>query len=206
MNDNKQVNDNTANKVTGLKVSAKRRILVKGAVGAVPAVMTLRSGAAFALDSSEVCVAFDKAQAASDQPTVISGSYLAPSETAYVRTETVCRVLTEDVTLPEVGDEYTVYQDPADGKWRGQLGSASYASGDNSLTKTFVEEGGTGSKFIQDGSPAPTYTAGSPIACFVLAYIDDTGYKTGAIGNASFNADTLPYITNSCWVSATPTP
>lgn len=208
MNDNNQQINNTAKKASDHKVSAKRRTLVKGTIGALPAVLTLRSGAAFALSSSEMCVPFDKAKAASDRPTVISGTYLAPSETAYVRTETVCHLLTEDDVIdPAVPDEYTVYLDPVDGLWRGQLGAASYPSGDDSLTKTFVLQGGVGPKFVEDGTVSPTYTAGPNTPCFILAYMDNTGYKTGAIGNATVDAGgTLPYITNSCWVSATPTP
>jgi len=193
MNENNQPINSTANKVSKHEVSAKRRALVKGAMGVVPAVLTLRSGAAFALDSSESCVDFDKHQAVSHKPTVISDTYIAPLETAYVRTSTLCRTL-------DKGAGVKVYQDlETPSTWR----DGDYQSGNDAVTETYVNDASGKMKEVSSGT---VYDITSNTSCHVLAYMDETGYKTGVIGNATVDNGTLPYITNSCWVSATPTP
>ena len=202
MNDNNQQIDNTAKKISDHKVSAKRRTLVKGTIGALPAVLTLRSGAAFALDSSEVCVSFDNAKAASQNPAIIRDN----SDDIWVREPIYYR---EVLDVSDSSTFKVYHEDPmAEDNWRsedyimGVIGAgATYEDAD-----PFPAPGSELGMVVTGGDETdPKFQYSATVPGYALAVMSDTGSKTGIIGNAAANANGLPYITNSCWCSATPT-
>lgn len=187
MNDNNQAIDSAVKKASKHKVSGKRRTLVKAAMGAAPAVLTLRSGAAFALNSAEMCVPFDNAVASSTPPIVLTATDLNP----YVREAVACR------TLVNGGTSFKVYQHPLTSVWQ----DGEYAA--NTLATKFYINSGV--DMVEDGTITPVYTVTTEPNCYVLVIMSDTGSIIG-YGNAGPNGNGLPYITNSCWASATPAP
>ena len=189
MNINNQQQNSTEKKGSGLKVSAKRRTLVKGAVGAVPAVLTLRSGAAFALNSAEACVSRVQSDAAGTPPLVISTTNDGP----YVRVPVNCRTLSN-------GD--VVYQSTTvSGDWI----AGNFASGGGVAPTIYVDAVDSGEMKEKGSDDTITFDIEGESECYVLAHFTNTGSKTGEIGDA-VNDGSLPFLTDSCWASATPMP
>ncbi|MCK5354645.1 MAG: hypothetical protein KAJ63_05970 [Methyloprofundus sp.] len=203
MNDNNQQIDSTVKKISDHKVSAKRRTLVKGTMGALPAVLTLRSGAAFALDSSEVCVPFDNAKAASAS---VSDNLdiIATTADIWVREPVYYR---EVLDVSDSSTFKVYHEDPmAEDNWRSEdyimgVSGATYENAD-----PFPAPGSELGMVVTGGDKTdPKFQYSATVPGYALAVMSETGSKTNVIGNAAANANGLPYITNSCWCSATPT-
>ncbi len=184
MNENKQ-QLNVADK----KVSDKRRLFVKGAVGAVPAVLTLRSGAAFALTSAEMCNIQDNAIAGGANLRVA-----ADTNDIWLRQETLCRDLSNGVR---------VYPDPfIANEWRAEDYLSATSSG-NKYEEVLPATIPATMQLVGTTSPVYTYTEST---CFVLAIMTNSGTAID-LGNAVDGQNGnpgLPYITASCWASASP--
>ena len=176
------------------KISGKRRTLIKGAIGAAPAVLTLRSGAAFALNSAEMCVATDNSRAFGQNPEVL----IAPADLdndIWLRKLVYCRTLTQNGDPSNTFDVYNEVTDATSG-WRHE----EFGDGGSNTSRTFDVSGGN---MKETGTSSPTYNYTASAECYVLVIMDGTGYPVD-IGKAVPVGDTLPYITNSCWCSATP--
>jgi hypothetical protein len=166
------------------EVSGKRRLLMKGAAGAVPAILTLRSGAAFALNSSETCIAKDNRVAGNTPPAVLA----ADNSDVWVRSRVECRTLSDGNNL-----SFQVYLHN-NTVWRHEL----YDNAGNQ--KTYADASGG---MIETGTTVPVYTITAIGFCYVLVIMDATGLPVDE-GNAVATASGLPYVTGSCWASAAP--
>ncbi|NOQ15574.1 MAG: hypothetical protein GQ581_00785 [Methyloprofundus sp.] len=198
MNENNQQDDGADKASIDQKVSAKRRLFVKGAAGAVPAVLTLRSGAAFALSSAEMCNIKDNGVAGAGL-SVITEDNTDP----WLRKELVCREL--DIN-GDGSSIVTVYPDPfiAD-KWRAEdYNSSIPPSGDIYVDTPFTLPDLDPVTMNIDGDTSSTYSYAA-VTRFVLVVMNDSGTAVD-LGAANSNGNSgLPYITTSCWTSAAPT-
>jgi len=178
------------------KVSGKRRLFVKGAAGAVPAVLTLRSGAAFALNSAEMCVTKDNGQAVAANPDV-----LTPDNTdIWVRTQVGIR----EVSLSAgTGSPFSIYEDPdSPGLWRHE----NYVVGSllPSELRTFSDTIlPSPQDMVESGAPGIFYEVLSTSVRYILVIMDPEGAPID-IGQSAPTSNGLPYITGSCWASASP--
>lgn len=87
------------------KLSTKRRAFIKGSAAALPVVLTLRNGSAFAADSISCYV----------KQAAITPQTITPTATTdnFIRAETKTRTISTDL-----GDSFMVYQDPTGAdKW-----------------------------------------------------------------------------------------
>ncbi|CCE23588.1 hypothetical protein [Methylotuvimicrobium alcaliphilum] len=175
------------------KISGKRRTLVKGAIGAAPAILTLRSGAAFALNSAQMCVARANDLAADTEPAILSST----TDDVWLRKEVFCRTLTEDGGSGN--STFKVYNESdINTDWRHENYSGS-SSGEIGLYDEFITQGGETKMSLkgQSGvSPSYTFTPSEP--CYVLFQVDAEGNVVD-YGQA---VSGTPYITESCWASA----
>ncbi|WP_305908398.1 hypothetical protein Q9L42_010855 [Methylomarinum sp. Ch1-1] len=167
------------------KISGKRRTLVKGAMGAAPAILTLRSGAAFALNSSEICRIKD----ASKQPVL-----LVDEDDEWLRKQVWC------ITLSLDGSSFKVYNpdDVQEGWMPEDFGTI---GGDGLIVEDTYEKVGNSGKMKKTGGDSNVqYDATVPAQCWILYRVDSDGSVVG-IGKAT---DDTSYITDSCWHSASP--
>ncbi len=195
MNENNQQVDESDKVSIDQKVSGKRRLFVKGAAGVVPAVLTLRSGAAFALSSAEMCNIKDNGVAGGANLPVITADNSDP----WLRKELLCRVL--DIA----GTNVTVYPDPfIAGEWRHENYNPSGSNTDKYVDAVVVFPAPDAMNLV--GTTTPNYEITAiDVPCFVLVVMSDSGTAVD-LGAANSNGNSgLPYITASCWTSASPT-
>lgn len=173
------------------KVSGKRRVLLKGAMGVAPAVLTLRSGAAFSLSSAAaVCVQRDKVQGK-------FAEVLSPEPDNWYRVPVFCRTLTQDSgqsqqRLPPF-KVYNVAKNATNGWYNENYDG-------NTITRTYEDH--DSEKMKQTGTKNPFYTyKDEDEVYYILVQVNDEGRPTGLIGATSDGS--TPYITGSCWSSAT---
>ncbi len=180
------------------QISGKRRLFVKATAGALPAVLTLKSGAAFALNSAEMCVTKDNGVAVAADPLSLTTS----NTDIWVRTEVNVRELRETGTTDP---SFLVYQDPIDlSTWRHEdfvVGSVSPA-GQRTFSNKFVF--GSGLKMVGDSViPEVEYDILDESMQFILVIMDELGAPVD-VGKSVAGVNGLPYVTGSCWASAAP--
>jgi hypothetical protein len=204
MNNSKQQTDvkTTANTAADT-LSKKRRAFIKGSAAALPVVLTLRNGSAFAAQSIS-CLAQQQANQQDPnlpQPDVITKTINADH---YIRTATVCRT----ITLQPNGASQVVYQYPAGAnKW--------YPVGVNSSNpQYYVTVTGNGNGNGNGGQPlmvsvnttSPTYkyAPGKDAAGFILVQLNPTtGIPTGVVGPNNTGQNAV-FSTQSCMASLHP--
>lgn len=174
------------------KISGKRRTLVKGAIGAAPAILTLRSGAAFALNSAQMCVAKANDLAADTQPAILSST----TDDVWLRKQVFCRTLTKEAGSGS--DTIKVYnENDSSTDWRHENYTGS-SSGEIGLYDEFTHGGATKMKLQTQTGNSPRYTFTESEACYVLVQVNAAGEVVG-YGQAAIGT---PYVTESCWASA----
>ncbi|BCG64822.1 MAG: hypothetical protein methR_P2615 [Methyloprofundus sp.] len=195
MNENNQQVNGADKASIDQKVSGKRRLLMKGAAGTVPAILTLRSGAAFAMTSAETCIAKDNREAGTaPSPDVLT----VDNSDVWVRSQVAC--LTLRLTSDPFSPTFQVYgEDFSVSEWRHE--DYIYNSADPSEQVTYAFTGGVLTEV--GGDPAITYSVISVTYCYVLVVMDEGGQPI-EIGNALPVTTGLPYVTGSCWASAAP--
>ncbi len=201
MNDNDQLKKMTANSISSKSnVAEKRRALLKGSAVMVPAIFTLKSGAAFALSSTGTCVSRDKVQAQA-QITSNTLQVLQDPQDTWLRKAVPCRTLDDGV------NSFRVYVEDI------LLQNQTFDWQDGVSRDDRYEEVGTDvpPKWRKRGAPAaPLCIIAPPIdqpadQCYVLVRVDDSSNITG-LGLAG-PLDTAPFVTQSCWASiGGPTP
>ncbi len=209
MTENNQKIENMGN---SRKPSGKRRAIVKGAVSAVPLVLTLRSGAAFAAASTGSCITRDNETAG--KPGTMPAT-LVNNRDGWLRRTGFCKTLTFD---SEIFDVYNT--ESTTSGWRHISNTpAGELAGTN---KTYTEKSGAfGDVMCEDGltpfDPGyKEYAISNPRPCLILVQISHgTDGTYGLINPASFEIGTadpmsginggLPHIMSSCWTSIDPT-
>ncbi|NOQ63325.1 MAG: hypothetical protein GQ582_02285 [Methyloprofundus sp.] len=191
-------------------ISGKRRAFVKGAAVSAPVILTLRSGAAFAVASSEVCVPRDNALAGNGAPPVIT---INSGDDNWVRRPIFCRTLT--AVVGGSGEQFTVYNSlgSATSNWAGVANIPGAASPPNLFYGVHSSDDPSGGDPLDGlyilqsgGSSTVGYEASQSTTCYILVHIDQfTDINSDLInlpvGNAAPTNDGLPYVTGSCWGS-----
>lgn len=176
------------------KHSGRRRLLVKGAATAVPVVLTMRSGAAFALNTAISCIERDNKIAGGNQPPVVIDTH-----DTWLRKFVYCAELTGN------GESFKVFRF-SDGNLNWQHQDNISGSHDNRyFYKTEVP--GQMKEAIAN-SPIYRYSSISD-SCQVLVRVDPTtnlyqSWEDYDIGNVLPVDGMLPYVTESCWCSVLP--
>lgn len=217
MTDNNQQIDNTEKTEVNHKLSRRRRTLVKGAAGAIPVVLTLRSGAAIAASSVESCIVKDNRKAGSERlasafkPDVL----LLPGDTdtgSWVRKTGTCRTVIPVGSDGSVGTAFEIYTDTLIASitgatvWQHEYNTPGggsnevYRDDPDNLRKMLKEGGATGIVYMY------SETATRTCRILVRVYPDTVlSSSTQDIGNdVVYDSNKLPYITGSCWTSIAP--
>lgn len=205
MTDNNQQIDNTEKTELNHKPSRRRRALVKGAAGAIPVVLTLRSGAAIAGSSVEGCIVQDNRKSGSERASSGGNKPDVLLDTGpWVRKTGTCRTLSTGGSASSF-DIYTDSTAPVAGAiWQNEFNTPGGSS-----NKTYIEGSSFGIMIDSDGTEYD-YFRTSTRSCRILVQVypntDLSNNDTQAIGNAVlYDGNKLPYITESCWTSVTVT-
>ncbi len=187
-------------------LSPKRRAIIKGSATAVPLVLTLRSGAAFAATSATACVVntqnFLKNNPDSKPVTLLENGQ---SETiSYVRVLTTGRVLEEINVAPGATPEtLAVFLDPNSPYPDGSI-ARWYNVEENNMSMTYYTNA-QGSVRMVNQSGTKTYrVTEEQTDCAVLCYVNADGkpYSPPVYGSAPGDG-TFPFATTSCMASIT---
>lgn len=177
--------------------SSKRRALIKGSATAVPMILTLRSGAAFA--ETSISCAKRIQDSLKEQPKVLLEEGETEALMNFVRTETRGVMLTLEKGS---GDQtVAVFENPAlPGNWIDDRLNTR-----NGQASAFTEV--DGSKKMEQKSTDSVYTYTKIQICQVITFIDEYGkmWNPPAYG-ASTDGSTFPYASTSCYASAMPIP
>ncbi len=188
------------------KPSSKRRAIIKGSATAVPLVLTLRSGAAFAATSATACVVntqnFLKNNPDSKPVTLLENGQ---SETiSYVRVLTTGRVLEEINVAPGATPEtLAVFLDPNSPYPDGSI-ARWYNVEENNMSMTYYTNA-QGSVRMVNNSGSKTYrVTEEQTDCGVLCYVNAEGmpYSPPVYGSAPGDGS-FPFATTSCMASIT---
>lgn len=202
MTDNKQQIDGIEKIGTDSNPSSKRRMLMKGAVGTVPLVLTLSSGAAFATASGG-CIAADNTTAGNNPPPII----LEGSDT-WLRQTIWMRVLTS-VTNPS--DTFRVYHRTSqDGNAQSNWFREDAYVNENytyTVATNLNDPLDLNEYMIQWHMRYDLYTFGAAMQCQILVQINpSTNLNDPFVLGASIpnHNGSLPYVSQSCWASVSP--
>ncbi len=188
------------------KPSSKRRALIKGSATAVPLVLTLRSGAAFAATSATACVVNTQnfLQNNPDQKPVTlleSGN----SETvSYVRVLTTGRVLEQiNVAAGATPEILAVFLDPNSPYPDGTI-ARWYNVDENNMSMTYYTNVQGSVRMVNNNGTKTYKVTDEQTDCAVLCYInsDGTPYSPAVYGSAPGDG-TFPFATTSCMASIT---
>lgn len=186
------------------KLSGKRRALMKGAAAAVPVVLTMRSGAAFAATSMGSCVARDNFNAGNVKPDVLIYPLSPEIGDGWVRRAGFCRRLKPVIGSGSQFDTYN-FTENAMSKWQRESNTVLEQTVINK-EYTFVRPG-----IMRDSSTQVEYQIVSARACSFLVHINpltDVSQPMADfnVGNAESlpGGAGLPYIQGSCWASVNP--
>ncbi len=195
------------------KPSSKRRAIIKGSATAVPLVLTLRSGAAFAATSATACVVNTQTflQNNPDQKPVTLLENGQSEAISYVRILTTGRVLVEvdannnpvagGQTLAVFLDPNSPYPDGSVARW--------YNVDENNMSMTYYTNesgstGGIGGIMVNNANSKKYKITDEQTDCAVLCYVDSNGmpYNPPVYGSAPGDGS-FPFATTSCMASIT---
>ncbi len=166
------------------KLSQRRRALIKGSAIAIPAILTLRSGSALAMNESASCALKIQQNPPTNRPDVV----LVGSDDNWYRKTTECRTLSLKSSPTTT---LQVFRQPGGDNWYNV--NSNTASGN-----PFVDTVGVTNEMNNNGV-AYTYTSTS--SCAVLVQVDEHGNETGVTGAASSG---FPFASDSCYSSLHP--
>ena len=222
MTDNNQQIDNTEKTEVNHKLSRRRRTLVKGAAGAIPVVLTLRSGAAIAASSVESCIVKDNEKAGT--PAIKPDVLLIGGDTdtgSWVRKEGTCRTVIPKYSDDTMGTAFEIYTVTLIASiveatvWQHEYntpGDTSNGIYTYDSVNGPVYDPDTGGYMLKDGNSESTivymYSETATRSCRILVRVYPNtvlSSSTQDIGNdVVYDSNKLPYITGSCWTSIAP--
>jgi hypothetical protein len=165
------------------ELSQRRRALLKGSAVAIPAILTLRSGSAFAATSLSCAAKTQK-----PNPVPVAASTLDDN---WYRIQTKCRELTL-VSSPS-DPKITVFKKPNTSKWYNVNTDSS------NVSVAFVQSGPISDrKMKSNNGTGAEYSYISTTDCNVLAQVNANGKITGVIGAS---ASGFPFASDSCVAS-----
>ena len=186
------------------ELSQRRRALLKGSAGVVPAILTLRSGSALAATSISCVTKVQSANPAVRPPAIVEDAAVD----TWLRQETKCRVLTNTSNLNE---EVIVFQDPGNSKKWYKVDTTN-----SNEAVAFVDDGGNGEikrkkgnrprfggqepnnigsglqmKSNNGNDPFQTYTYTKTKTCYVLVQVGPNGSQPNPKVYGASNAAVL---------------
>jgi len=189
--------------------SLKRRAIIKGSATAVPLVLTLRSGAAFAATSATACVVNTQnfLQNNPDQKPVTLLENGQSEAISYVRVLTTGRVLVEvDANNNPVagGETLAVFLDPNSPYPDGSI-ARWYNVEENNMSMTYYTNLQGSVVYMVNNANSKKYKiTDEQTDCAVLGYVDSNGmpYNPPVYGSAPGDGS-FPFATTSCMASIT---
>ena len=163
------------------ELSQRRRALLKGSAGVVPAILTLRSGSALAATSISCVTKVQSATPPATPPATVED----PAVDTWLRQSTDCRQLTNTVSS---GDVVTVFKDPDEPKWY-KIDTT------NADEKVAFVDGVSGQMKSNNGiEPFQTYAFSETKTCYVLVQVGPNGSQPdskvyGASTSAVLNSE-----------------
>lgn len=199
-------------KECSLEVSNTRRKLIKGTAALAPIILTLRSGAAIAITSTEQCVDADNRAAFQDPP-----SWVPNDNLHWVS------VKRRYMVIKKPGEDDNEELPIINVNWKGELSSSgeewrlmpfpysSYGAEEawNDARNPFVttatqNDGGMTPSEVMDSSGSKwEVTEADAGEAYLIVQVDPTGTPM-AVGYAEAFDSRLPYVGNSCWASVMP--
>lgn len=174
------------NKLDKKSVSPKRRAIIKGSATAMPVVLTLRSGSAFAAASTTTC---------NNVRPAVHPNVLVQTSDDWKRVQTVARF------VPGIGTSDIVYRDPRSVAERWLAVTENNIAGTPYITKTKAD--GTTVFIAEADLNNPTAIEYIPtsqeIAVSILVHVTPQGKWTNVVGFDS--SGNLPFMTTSCFNS-----
>lgn len=181
------------------ELSQRRRALLKGSAGVVPAILTLRSGSTLAATSISCVTKVQSANPAVRPPAIVEDAAVD----TWLRQETKCRLLTNTL---DPRDVINVFQDPSDtDRWykvdttNSNKAVAFVDDGDNvqirSRNGKKPKSGGQEPNNIGSGlqmkSNNGTYTVSETKVCYVLVQVGPNGSQPNPKVYGASNAAVL---------------
>lgn len=168
--------------------SVRRRVLLKGSAAALPALLTLRSGAAIAVTSASICTVDNESLAQTENPPAIS----VTEDPIWVRQEAQCLMVTNDKGTTKLQIYTTGDPGVFDTLWY---------TGDN--LNVFFNYNATENTIDYEGGSFDTL--GSPSTCYVIVRVNADGTKViDSFDGLGRRETEFNMITHSCWVSLMP--
>ncbi len=189
-------------------LSPKRRAIIKGSATALPLVLTLRSGAAFAATSATACVVntqnFLKNNPDSKPITLLESGQSEP--VSYVRVLTTGRVIVEidaNDNLVAGGETLAVFLDPNSPYPDGSI-ARWYNVEENNMSMTYYTKEQGSVRMVNNANSKRYKITDEQTDCAVLCYVDSNGlpYNPPVYGSAPGDG-TFPFATTSCMASIT---